>query len=152
MGGRQVRSLSVGTGGVGTGGGGTLDRSTVLLTQSARYPVIEAAVAGPDPSELNVIVLSGKPDPSGSWSEIAVDRVSAASGALLGVAYHMATVGNEGQGDGALISADPSGRYLLLTYDGGPVGNYAFTGWLGAGKLHVLLIRPPNLGAWITAW
>jgi hypothetical protein len=140
----QVRSLSVGT------GGGTLDRSTVLLTQSARYPVIAAAVAGPDPSELNVVVLSGQPDPSGSWPEIAVDRVSAVSGALLGVAYDAATVENEGRGYGALISADPSGRYLLLTYDAGPAGTWI--GWLGAGKMHRLLIRQPYPGAWITAW
>jgi hypothetical protein len=139
----QVRSLSTGT------GGGTLDRSAVLLTQSARYPVIAAAVAGPDPAELTVVVLSGKPGSFGSWSKVAVDRVSAVNGSLLGVTYHATAIGGEGQPDGVTINPDPSGRYLLLSYSG-PGGLY--TGWLGSGKLHFLPIKQPYLGQSIGVW
>jgi hypothetical protein len=136
----QVRSLSVGT------GGGTLDRSAVLLSQSARYPVITAAVAGPGPAELNVVVLSGKTGSSGSWSKAAVENVSAVNGSLLGVAYRWAPQGDAGQ---PVISPDPSGHYLLLSY---ALPGGLHTGWIGVGKLHLLPIRQPYLGYWITAW
>jgi hypothetical protein len=140
----QVRSLSVGT------GGGTLDRSAVLLSQSARYPVIAAAVAGPGPAELNVVVLSGKfvadTGSSGSSLKAAVENVSAVNGSLLGVAYRWAPQGDAGQ---PVISPDPSGHYLLLSY-ARPGGFH--TGWIGVGKLHFLPVRQPYLGFLITAW
>jgi hypothetical protein len=130
---------------VGTGGG-TLDRSAVLLSQSARYPVIAAAVAGPGPAELNVVVLSGKTGSSGSWSKAAVENVSAVNGSLLGVAYRWAPQGDAGQ---PVISPDPSGHYLLLSY-ARPGGIH--TGWIGVGKLHLLPIKQPYLPFLITAW
>lgn len=139
----QVRSLRAGT------GGGALDRSALLLTQSARYPVISGAVAGPDPSELYLLVLSGQPGAAGSWSQVAVERVSAVNGSLLGVEYRAAIHGGEGRPSEVGISADPSGRYLLFSYlgDGG-----LYTGWIGPGKLHFLPIKQPYLGISITAW
>jgi hypothetical protein len=139
----QVRSLRVET------GGGRLDRSALLLTQSARYPIIADAVAGPDPSELNLVVLSGQADADGSWSKVAVDRVSAVNGSLLGVGYHAAARGGEGQPDAVGISPDPSGRYLLFSYLG---AGGLYTGWLGQGKLHFLPIKKPYLGMSISAW
>jgi hypothetical protein len=147
----QVRSLSVGTGdGTGAGtGGGTLDRSAVLLTQSARYPVIASVTAGPGAAELTAVVLSGQPEAGGAWSRVAVDRVSAANGALLGVAYQAAAVGDERQADGVVISADPSGRYQLFGY-AGPGGLY--TGWIGSGRLHPLPIKQPYPDYGITTW
>jgi hypothetical protein len=151
----QVRSLSV------AAGGGALNQGSVLLTQSARYPVIAAAVAGPAPSELSVIVLSGRPGAGGTWSKIAVERVADGSGALLGVDYRANTIGDEGQTGNVSISADPSGRYLLLSYSGpggynGPAGYTGqggfYTGWIGQGKLHFLPIEQPYSGWWISAW
>jgi hypothetical protein len=145
----QVRSLNANT------GGGTLDHSTVLLTQSARYPVIADAIAGPVPAELNVLVLSGKPTSSGTWSEVAVDRVSAAGGSLLGVAYHAAVHGLEGEPSDIGISADPSGRYVLFSYPGKSGGYYIggyYIGWVGQGRLHFLPIRQPYVGWAIRAW
>jgi hypothetical protein len=125
----QVRSLSVGT------GGGTLGRSEVLLTQSARYPVIASVTAGPGPAELTAVVLSGPRESDGAWSTVVVYRFSTTDGAVLGVAYYAGAVGEERQPNGVAISADPSGRYQLLTYIG-PLGLY--TGWIGSGRLHLL--------------
>jgi hypothetical protein len=139
----QVRSLSVGT------AGGTLDHSAVLLTQSARYPVIASVTAGPGPAELTAVVLSGQPESSGAWSTVAVDRFSTANGAVLGVAYHAAAVGDERQANGVVISADPSGQYQLFTY-AGPAGLY--TGWIGSGRLHLLPIKQPYDAGGITVW
>jgi hypothetical protein len=139
----QVRSLPVAT------GGGTLDRSALLLTQSARYPVIAAAIAGPVSAELSVVVLSGTPGSFGSWSKVAVDRVAAVSGSLLGVDYLAAAHGGEGQPSRVGISADPSGRYILLSYSG---QGGLYTGWLWQGKLHFLPVRQPYLGWSISAW
>jgi hypothetical protein len=86
----QVRSLRVT--GPGASTGGSLNTgSTLLLTQSRRYPVIETALAGPEPSELYLLVLSGTPGVGGAWSQLEVDRVSATSHRLLGVEYHAAT-------------------------------------------------------------
>ena len=143
----QVRSLSVGAG--GAAGGGALDRSAVLLTQSARYPVIASVTAGPGPAELTAVVLSGPPESAGAWPRVAVDRFSTADGALLGVAYQAAAAGDERQAYGVGISADPSGRYQLFTYVR-PAGLY--TGWIGSGRLHLLPIRQPYPYYGITTW
>jgi dipeptidyl aminopeptidase/acylaminoacyl peptidase len=138
----QVRSVSV------AAGGGTLDRGRMLLTQSARYPVIAAAIAGPGASELTLVVLSGKPGPVGSWSRIAVERVSAAGGALLGVELRLA--GGSGAGwrtDNVAISADPSGRYQLFSY-----GELSRAGWLDHGTLRYLPLDRPYPGTRVSAW
>ncbi len=129
----QVRSINAAT------RSGTLDHSVVLLAQSARYPVIASALAGPDPAELDVLVLQGTMSSSGSWSKAEVERVSAVNGELLGVAYRWVGHGDEGLGVG--INSDPSGRYLLFTYYSGHASYY--TGWIGGGRLHLLPIKQP---------
>jgi hypothetical protein len=139
----QVRSLSVAT------GGGALGSGALLLTQSARYPVIADAIAGPEAGQLNIVVLSGHASVEGTWSKVAVERVAAVSGALLGVAYRATASGGEGQPGNVGISADPSGQYLLFSY-GGRGGLY--TGWIGQGRLHFLPVKQPYLGLAITAW
>jgi len=140
----QVRSLGVGT------GGGALDRGALLLTQSARYPVIADAIAGPDAGELTVLVLSGQAGKFGSWSKVAVERVSAVTGSLLGVEYRVSGLGSGGQQAGEVgIIPDPSGRYLLLTYGG--YGGF-YTGWIEHRGLQFLPLKDPNPTLSITAW
>jgi hypothetical protein len=131
----QVRVLPVT--GPGASTGGSLNTgSTLLLTQSRRYPVIETALAGPEPSELYLLVLSGTPGTDGTWSQLEVDRVSATSGWLLGVEYHAAThQSGEGQLQSAMLSIDPSDQHLLLNY---PTRQGLGTSWIGGGALHVL--------------
>jgi hypothetical protein len=143
----QVRSLGVGAG--GAKGGGSLTRSAVLLTQSARYPVIASVTAGPGPAEITAVVLSGQPESAGVWPRVAVDRFSTTDGALLGVAYQAAAAGDEREAYGVVISADPSGRYQLFTY-ARPAGLY--TGWIASGRLHLLPIKQPYAGGGITTW
>lgn len=139
----QVRSLSDAT------GGGSLDRSTVLLTQSARYPVIASVTAGPGPAEISAVVLSGRPESAGAWPRVAVDRFSTTNGALLGVTYQATAEGDEREAYGVVISADPSGRYQLLNYVR-PAGLY--TGWIASGRLHLLPVKQPYAGGGITTW
>jgi hypothetical protein len=138
----QVRSINVAT------GGGPLDHSVVLMAQSARYPVIASALAGPGPAELDVVVLYGTMSSAGSWSNAEVKRVSAVNGALLGVAYRWVGHGNEGLSVG--ISSDPSGRYVLFSYYSGHASYY--TGWIAGGKLHFLPIKQPYSPDLIIAW
>jgi hypothetical protein len=138
----QIRSINVAT------GGGTLDHSVVLLAQSARYPVIASALAGPGPAELDVVVLYGTMSSAGSWSNAKVERVSAVNGALLGVAYRWVGHGNEGLSVG--IGSDSSGRYVLFYYYSGQ-GSY-YTGWIAGGKLHLLPIKQPRSEDMIIAW
>jgi hypothetical protein len=107
-------------------GGGPLNSGPVLLRQSARYPVIVAALAGPDGSDLSLLVLSGQVNAAGEWSMVAVDRVSAVNGSLLGVDYR----------------AVPSGY----------AGNGNFTGWVGQGHVRLLPSPQPYDGFIITAW
>jgi hypothetical protein len=139
----QVRSLSP------TAGGGTLGRSALLVSQSARYPLIVDAAAGPGPSQLTLLVLSGHPR-AGVWPVVSMDRVSAATGALLGVTYRTSTDGTgAGTPTGGHISADPGGRNLLFSYYG---RNGLYSGWVSQGKLSLLPVRQPYLPAAITAW
>jgi len=65
------------------------------------------------------------------------------------VAYQAAAAGDERQAYGVVISADPSGRYPLLTY-ARPAGLY--TGWIGSGRLHLLPIKQPYARSAITTW
>ena len=132
-----------------TAGGGALDSGALLLTQSARYPVIADAVGGPEAGQLTIVVLSGQASAEGSWSKVAVERVAAVSGALLGVEYRANASGGEGQPDEVGINADPSGQYLLFSYLG---RGGLYTWWIGQGRLHSLPIKQPYLGLAITAW
>jgi hypothetical protein len=139
----QVRSIRVAS------GGGTLSSGLLLLSQSSRYPVIVAAVAGPDGSDLSVLVLSGRVNASGEWSRVTVEHAAIGNGPVLGVDYGAATRGVGGKPDWTWLSADPSGRYLLFSYQatGGLV-----TGWIGQGRVHLLPVKQPYLGYLITAW
>jgi hypothetical protein len=145
----EVRSLRVT--GPGAGTGGSLDTgSTLLLTQSRRYPVIETALAGPEPSELYLLVLSGTPGADGTWSQLEVDRVSATSRRILGVEYRAATrYSGEGRVQGVMLGTDPGGQHLLLSY----VTRHGFTtSWIGRGALHLLPGAQSYHDAPMTTW
>jgi hypothetical protein len=136
--GPQVRSLDVGT------RGGTLDHgSTLRLSQSARYPVIADAVAGPG-GELILAVLSGPADAA----TLTVERVGAA-GKRLGVLYRSRAYGTEGRPDSVTLTPSATGTYMLIAYNGpnGPV-----TGWIDHGKLRFLPNKHPQPGLLITGW
>lgn len=136
--GPQVRSLDVAT------RGGTLDHgSTLRLSQSARYPVIADAVAGPG-GGLIVAVLSGPADAA----SLTVERVGA-SGKPLGVLYRSTAYGTVGLPASVTLTPDSTGRYLLLTYNS-PHG--LVSGWIDHGKLRFLPARHPDSGLPITAW
>jgi hypothetical protein len=144
----QVRSLSVGA------GGGTLDRGALLLTQSARYPVIAAAIAGPGTAELTLVVLSGQPGREGSWSRVAIERVSAVNGGLLGVEYRSAAARGRWRATDIAIAVDPSGRYQLF-YDGSGLvfnGTGPRSGWVSQGRLRSLPLERPQPDLPIVAW
>lgn len=146
----QVRSISV------QSGGGALDDGALLLTESARYPLIADAVAGPEDGELNLVVLTGAVGTSG-WvayapappPKIVVERVSAVTGALISVEYSSPPFGQGRQPIYVTVSADPSGRYLLLTYGG---QTRFSTGWIYHSRLRLLPIAQPYLGNPISAW
>jgi hypothetical protein len=145
----QVRSLPVT--GPGASTGGSLNTgSTLLLTQSRRYPVIETALAGPEPSELYLLVLSGTPGADGTWSQLEVDRVSATSHRLVGVEYRAAThQSGEGKVHGVMLGTDPGDQHLLLNY----FTRQGFaTSWIGRGALHVLPGAQSYHDAPMTAW
>lgn len=136
--GPEIRSLDVGT------RGGTLDHgSTLRLSQSARYPVIADAVAGPG-GELILAVLSGPADAA----TLTVERVGAA-GKRLGVLYRSRAHGTEGRPDSVTLTPSAAGTYLLIAYNGpnGPV-----TGWIDHGKLRFLPNKHPKPGLLITGW
>ena len=134
----EIRSLDVGT------RGGTLDHgSTLRLSQSARYPVIADAVAGPG-GGLILAVLSGPADAA----TLTVERVGAA-GKRLGVLYRSRAYGTEGRPDSVTLTPSATGTYLLIAYNGpnGPV-----TGWIDHGKLRFLPNKHPEPGLLITGW
>jgi hypothetical protein len=129
----QVWSLSA------TTGGGRLDSGALLLRQSARYPSIVQAIAGPGGTGLTAVVLSGPVRVSGesaAWHSLAIDRISA-SGSLLGVDYRPSSA--PGPVD-PVLTWDPSGRYLIFSD-----GNRPSYAWVGQGRLHSL--PSPGLSA-----
>jgi Tol biopolymer transport system component len=131
----QVRSLSVAS------GGGTLDSGTLLLAQSAAYPVIAAAIAGPDGSDITAVVLAGQVN--------SIEHISAVSGSLIGVDYRTSRPHeSEGTPDDVSLTADPSGRYLLFSYQG---SSGIDIGWIGRGAIHSLP-GGQNPGPWAQAW
>jgi hypothetical protein len=136
--GHQVRSLDVGT------RGGTLHHgSTLRLSDSARYPVIADAVAGPG-GGLILAVLSGPPDAA----TLTVERVDA-TGKRLGVLYRSTAYGTVGLPASVTLTPDSAGHYLLLTYNS-PHG--LVSGWIDHGKLRFLPAKHPVRGLLITAW
>lgn len=130
----QVWSLTA------TTSGGRLDSGTLLLRQSARYPSIVQAIAGPGGTGITAVVLSGPVRVSGefaAWHSLAIDRISA-SGSLLGVDYRPSSP--PGSVD-PILTWDPSGRYLILiSYE----GNRPYYAWMGQGTLHPLPSPGPS--------
>ena len=136
--GAQIRSLDVET------KGGTLDHgSTLRLSQSARYPVIADAVAGPG-GGLILAVLSGPADAA----TLTVERVDAA-GKRLGVLYRSTAYGTVGLPASVTLIPDSTRHYLLLTYNS---PNGLVSGWIDHGKLRFLPAKHPNSELLITAW
>lgn len=130
----QVWSLNA------TAGGGRLDSGSLLLRQSARYPSIVEAIAGPDGAGITAVVLSGPVSVSGEfavWHSLAIDQISAATGALLGVGYEQSS--HLGPVD-PVLTWDPSARYVIFSDGSRP--SYA---WVGQGTLH--LLPPPSSAA-----
>jgi hypothetical protein len=140
----QVRSLPTDT------AGGTLASGRLLLRQSARYPAIAQTIAGPDGSDLTMIVLSGAAYPSGAWQNLAIDHISATDGSLLGVDYQRGDVPvAEGMASEVYLYADPSGRFVLFTYPVPSRGNVKI-GWVGDGTFHPLPF--PSYDGQAVAW
>ena len=115
------------------GGGGSLAADGhLLLGQSSRYPVIQQALISPDGTAIIAMVLSGPGQEPGQ--ELTIERISVATGEPLAVLYH----GVAGEAAGTSLTADGSGRYLLLADGFGP-----HHGWIYGGRLHLL---PPTNG------
>ena len=102
-----------------------------LLASSARYPIIQQAIAAGRDGEIIVMVVS----PNTQHGHLAIDLVSVPAGKTRTVLYH----GAEGLAAGSSLSADASGAYLLLADGFGP-----HHGWIHGGALHLL---PPTNGS-----
>jgi hypothetical protein len=140
----QVRSLSTAT------GGGALDDSRLLLTQSARFPAIAQAVAGPAGDDITALVLSGRVYSSGAWQNLAVDRISAPGGSVLGADYARSDVPvAEGVAEEISLFSDPGGHYVLFAYPG-PIPGGSRIGWVSDGIFHRLPL--PDYEGQSVAW
>jgi hypothetical protein len=102
-----------------------------LLGSSARFPVIQQAIAAGRDGEIIVMAVS----PNTQHGHLAIDLVSVPSGKTRTVLYH----GAEGLAAGSPLSADASGTHLLLADGFGP-----HHGWIHGGVLHLL---PPTNGS-----
>jgi hypothetical protein len=139
----QVRSVPVAS------RGGLLSHGTSLLIPGGTVPAIAAAVAGPRPGELTLVLLSGRTTKVGGWPAITVQRLAAPPGSVLGTEYRRVTMPVSGLSPIIEFAADPSGQHQLLSYsarDGWHIG------WISQGKFHPLPIRQPYSGLPITAW
>jgi hypothetical protein len=141
----QVRSVPV------TSHGGLLSRGPGLLVPGGAVPVIAAAVAGPRPDELTLVLLSGRTTDGGPWPAVTVERVAARSGSVLGIEYRRVNKLAGHLTSAVEFAADPSGQHLLLTYVSSSSGGWR-TGWIGQGQFRRLPIRQPYLTFPITAW
>jgi hypothetical protein len=113
----------------GSHGGALASHGRRLLAQSARYPVIQQALASSRTGAVIVMVLSGKQD-----THLAIDLVSVPAGKTLTVLYR----GVAGEAAASSLSADGSRTCLLLADGFG-----AHHGWIHGGHLHLL---PPTNG------
>jgi hypothetical protein len=101
----QVWSLSTAT------GGGPLSRGRLLLRESARYPLIVQALAGPHGSDLTLAVLSGQVTKQGGRPDLTVEDAN------LGVEYRLSLPRGQGRSPQQVwLTADPSGQHLLVSY------------------------------------
>jgi len=112
-----------------THGGALASHGHRLLAQSARYPLIQQALASSRRGAVTVMVLSGQ-----LRKHLAIDLVSVPGGKTLAVLYR----GHAGQAAASSLSADGSRTYLLLADGFG-----AHHGWIRRDRLHLL---PPTDG------
>lgn len=131
----QVRSLTAST------GGGSLDNGQLLLRQSAKYPAIAQAIAGPGGQGLTVVVLSGPvkvTDNTALWHHLAIDQISA-DGSPAGTGYQADFAGTVRLG-AVMLDWDPSDTHLIFS-EIGPQVVYAR---VAGGMLHRLPFSNPH--------
>ncbi len=128
----QVRLLNV------SGSGASLAGSRLLLGARAR---VQQVVSDHD-GHLDVLNLSGPQSKQGRPMTVTVEQFSAASGALQRVLYRHAYHGAPYRDHliGVYLSADPSGRYLLLGLE------FASTDTNQAGWIDQRSLRPLKAG------
>lgn len=125
----QVRSLTAGT------GGGSLDNGRLLLRQSAKYPTIAQAIAGPGGEGLTVVVLSGPitvTDNTALWHDLAIDQISA-DGSLADTDYQ-ARFADTLRLEAFMLDWDPSDTHLIFS----DISQEVLFAWVGGGMLHPL--------------
>ena len=118
----EVRRLQV------TGASGQLSASSVLLSESARYPNIVQARLTPDGKALTMVVL-GPPYRGENLpvpQDLRVIQVPLAGGGRPRLLYRSVT----GPHPVVLLNSDASGRHLLLTW--------RLNGWIDHGRLRPL--------------
>ena len=124
--------------------GGPLTRGHLLLRESARFPLIAQALAGPGNTNATLVVLSGPPSKIGQRPDLTVEDTDQ------NVGYHITT--HPALPQEVWLAADPSGQHLLLSYvvDGGFV-----IGSLDHGSFRLLPIPQPylpNNASLVIAW
>jgi hypothetical protein len=136
----QVRELDT------TSAGGSLSSARLLLAQSARYPYIARALISPDGTSLTAILLSG-PVPPGTGlgpnapERLSVVRISVGTGTVTATFFQ----GVDPVSVWSTLTADSSGRYLMLTHTDVSLRSddtrYA-VGWIDAGHFRQLPLNP----------
>lgn len=139
----QVRQLSI------SGDGGSLASSRVLLS-AAGY--VQDAISDQD-GNLDVLKLSGPESEQYLPMTVTVEQFSA-SGALRGVLYQHAYQGHPYQDYliGIYLTADPSGRYLLLGLESDVSTVPNQVGWINQGVLRLLKVGKDDAELLPDAW
>jgi hypothetical protein len=136
----QVRELDT------TSAGGSLSSARLLLAQSARYPYIARALISPDGTSLTAILLSG-PVPPGTGlgpnapERLSVVRISVGTGTVTATFFQ----GVDPVSVWSTLTADSSGRYLMLTHTDvslRPGDTRYAVGWIDAGHFRQLPLNP----------
>jgi hypothetical protein len=131
-----------------TSGGGRLNDGRLLLRQSAQYPTIAQAIAGPGGTGLTAVVFTGPIDLSdraGQWHDLEIDQISA-EGVLERTDYRASHPQMAFTPGTTMLDWDPSGKYLIFTD-----GNQPLFAWVGDGTLHRLPFPSPvhaKVGFW----
>jgi hypothetical protein len=135
----QVRALNL-----GTGGGGGLKGTTVLV-DLGRYPDVSAVIADQQ-GHIALMQVSGRTLTAiqRKPTEITIDQVSAANGAVVKVLYRHTFPFNPNL-LGPMIG-DPSGQYLMVWY------SPPSSGWLRNGAFHKLPANLPYPNPYGFAW
>jgi hypothetical protein len=128
-----------------TTGGGRLSDGRLLLRQSARYPVIAQAIAGPGGTGLTAVVLTGPTDRADRWHDLEIDLISA-EGSLERTEYRGSHPQMAFTPGTTMLDWDPSDTYVIFTD-----GNQPLFAWVGDGTLHRLPFPSPpqaKVGFW----